>query len=461
MSIIDGGTPATRAVTVAFHGSRSTSDVLTWGQRAIWTAIERTRPSDAYFNFARTLDLGETGHRADLDTVLAAVGRVVSQHEALRTRISVVDGAPLQIVTADGEFDVQVVESRTPADTAARLADDYTGTAFDYQREWPLRVGVVTSGGVPAFVVLGFCHLACDFGGSVFVVRDLDSVIAGAGIDATPVTQPVDLAEYQRSPAGLKAARAAADYWARAYERIPTSMFEHRTGEPESPRHQRAFLVSPALARAAVAIGNRLGTGSSAVLNAAFAVVLARRTGHDTSAMLAITGNRFRDQTRNMVSTLALEGLLVVPLADAADFDDVVRTAWRAAVPAYRYAQYDERDRDRIVSETSARRGAFVHPYACVNDLREDDPTTDQTIPFADTPVAELLGRSGSSWLPPLEHVSCRFCLHVANVDEGLAIRLTADTAYLPKKAMTDFLASVESLVVSAVDGPVPLPGIR
>jgi hypothetical protein len=457
MSIIDDGTQATTSVKIAFHGERSTTEVLTWGQRAIWTAIERTRPSDAYFNFTRTLSLDTT----DVAAVVAAVGNVVSQHEALRTRISVVDGEPTQLLAAEGEYDVQVVEAADAGQAAEHLAQTYSGTAFDYEHEWPLRVGVVTTGGVPRSVVLGFCHLACDFGGSVYVIRDLESAIAGTGVDGTPATQPADLAEYQRSADGARAARKAADYWARAYERIPNSMYEQETGAPENPRYQRAFLVSPALAQAAVAIGNRLGTGSSAVLNAAFAVGMSRQTGHSTAALLAITKNRFRDQTRNMVSTLAMEGLLVVALQEAADFDEVVAAAWRAAVPAYRYAQYDERDRDRIVAETSARRGTHVHPYACLNDLREDDPTTDQTIPFEGTKATDLLDKSILSWLPPLDHVSCRFCLHVANVPEGLAIRLTADTAYLSKQTMIDFLADVERLVVSATDGPVPLPGIR
>jgi hypothetical protein len=171
--------------------------------------------------------------------------------------------------------------------------------------------------------------------------------------------------------------------------------------------------------------------------------------------MLTITRNRFRGQTRDMVTTLALAGLLVVPLTGATNFDDVVRTTWRAAVPAYRYAQYDERDRDRIVRETSQRRGAFVHPYCCVNDLRDEETTG---TPFPGTPARDLLDRSILSWLPPLEHVSCRFCLHVGTTPHGLGVRLTADTAYVRRTEMTGFLAAVESLVVAAQDGPVPLP---
>ncbi|HEX5117549.1 MAG TPA: condensation domain-containing protein [Pseudonocardiaceae bacterium] len=436
--------------TVAFRGARSASDVLTWGQRAIWTAIERTRPSDAYFNFARTVDIRGVG--ADLDTVLAAVALVMGRHEALRTRVSVVDGEPVQTVSAEGELPVDVVDE--PPDA---LTERYLAAAFDYEHEWPLRVGVVTEDGEPAYIVVCFCHLATDFGGSVFVLRDLRAAVEGGDVPESTATQPVDLAAFQRSPAGRRMARAAAGYWQRAYDRIPTSMFEHRAATHENPRYQRAFLLSPALARAATAVGDRLGTGSSAVLNAAFAAVIGGLTGHGTCAMLAITQNRFREQTRDMVSTLALEGLLVVPLADATGFDDVVLRAWRAAVPAYRYAQYDERDRDRIVRETSDRRGAHVHPYCCVNDLREAElpPTRDGA------PPRDLLAESTLTWMAPLDQVSCRFCLHVGGAENTLGIQLTADTAYVPKPDMTAFLTGVEELVVAAVDGPVPLPANR
>src|SRR5258708_2098415 len=46
---------ATRTATVEFTGLRPAIETITWGQRAIWTAIERISPNDAYFNFVKTL----------------------------------------------------------------------------------------------------------------------------------------------------------------------------------------------------------------------------------------------------------------------------------------------------------------------------------------------------------------------------------------------------------------------
>jgi hypothetical protein len=205
-------------------------------------------------------------------------------------------------------------------------------------------------------------------------------------------------------------------------------------------------------------VGERLGTGSSAVLNAAFMVTIGMLTGHRTCALLTITRNRFLSQTRDMVSPLALEGLLVVPLAELTDFDEAIRATARAALPAYRYAQYDELDRDRIMQAASERRGELVHPLCCLNDLRNEAPTS---LPFADTPLPELATRSTLGWVPALDKVDCRFCLHVEDSEWGLAIRATADSVYVPPEHMMTFLKSVDNLVINAVDGPVPLANLR
>ncbi|HEX4723305.1 MAG TPA: condensation domain-containing protein [Pseudonocardiaceae bacterium] len=443
---------ATRTATVEFSGARPATETITWGQRAIWTAIERISPNEAYFNFVKTLPLADT----DVDTVLAAIGRVIGRHEALHTRIVVVAGEPVQEVAACGELTVDVIEAGDAdvSELAAETGDRYAEIAFDYAHDWPLRIAVLTHEGAPAMLVSCFCHMATDFGGSMLVLADIEALVAGRELEPNTATQPVDLARYQGSPAGRRVAKAAARYWENAYERIPASMFDREIEEPEEHRFHRAFLMSRGLAKASELVGERLGTGSSAVLNAAFAVTIGAITQHDTCALLTITKNRFLPQTRDMVSTLALEGLLVVGLADLSDFDEAVRATWRAGMAAYRYAQYDELDRDRIVAAASERRGELIHPFCCLNDLRDDMATG---IPYADTPLAELAPQSQIQWAPPLDMVDCRFCLHIADTPFGTAVRVTCDSAYVPRRYVLAFLKSVDSLVISAADGPVPL----
>lgn len=439
--------------TVGFSGTRPGTEIITWGQRAIWTAIERISPNDAYFNFVKTLPVTDT----DVESVLVALGEVIGRHEALHTRIVDVAGEPHQEVAASGRLDVEIIEAgeRIVDDVVADVEARYKADRFDYGREWPLRIAILTQDQAPVLVLICFCHMATDFGGSMVVLGDLAELIAGRELPPNTTTQPIDLARHQQSPDGRRAARSAVRYWERAYDRIPPSMFEHEIAPPEEIRFHRAYLLSPGVAKAAELIGERLGTGSSAVYNAAFALTIGALTKHDTCALLTITRNRFLPQTRDMVSTLALEGLLVVDLAGLTDFDQVVRASWRSGMSAYRYAQYDELDRDRIVQAASEKRGEFIHPLCCLNDLRDDSVTG---IPFQDTPMAQLAGRSIIEWAPPEDKVDCRFCLHIADAGpNGVGVRVTSDSAYVPRRHMLAFLKSVDHMIIAAAEDTVPL----
>lgn len=442
-----------RRIPVEFRAEWSGTAPLTWGQRAIWSAIERTRPGDRYFNFCRTLPLPKP---YGLDQVLAAVRFVVERHEALRTRLATACSEPHQVVSAAGVIEVDVVEvAADDRRAASRIAARYAARGFDYEQEWPVRIAVLTSGGVPCEVVLGFCHLAADYEGTGFLLRDLRAALAGRAGSLPPAPRPSELAFHQESPEGRRFADAAAAHWARSYGRIPVSMFTEECFAPAEPRYQRLELLSPALAVALPAVAARLAASTSTVLLAAAGSVLRARTGHDTCALLAIAGNRIAPQTREIVSTMSLEALVVLPFEGVTDFGQAVAATGRAAMAGYRFGAYDERDRDRVVAEESARRGEAVHPYCCVNDLRGARQDRGGVRPPQGVHPAGLLDASTVLELSPLEQLSCRFCLHFADAPGALSIRITADTGYLPVSEMAGFLRETERLVVDAYDGDV------
>ncbi|MCX5214610.1 condensation domain-containing protein [Kitasatospora sp. NBC_00240] len=443
---------------VEFGGQSSGTAPLTWGQRATWSAIDRTRPGDWYFNFCRTMLLPR---RYDLPQVLAAIRFVLERHESLRTRLVATDGEPRQSTSAAGVLEVEVLEvAAGDREAGARVAERYAARGFDYEREWPVRIAVLTKGGVPAELVLAFCHLAADYEGTGFLLRDVRAALAGRTAGLPPAPRPSELALYQESPEGRKFAEAAAAHWERSYRRIPVSMFTEGHHVPAEPRYQRMELLSPALAVAVPAVAARLAVSTSTVLLAAAGAVLRDRTGHDTCAMLAIAGNRVAPPTREIVSTMSLEALVVLPLEGVTGFEEAVRVTGRAAMAGYRFGSYDERDRDRVVAAESARRGEPVHPYCCVNDLRgAGQGVGADGVPTGVHP-GELLERTRLLELSPLEQLSCRFCLHFADAPGALSIRLTADTGYLPLPDLARFLREAERLLVAAYDGDVPLAAL-
>jgi len=73
---------------------------------------------------------------------------------------------------------------------------------------------------------------------------------------------------------------------------------------------------------------------------AACAAMVGELTGHDLCAMLVIVMNRFKPERHQLVSMLALEGLVVVGVDRSGSFDELLRKTWGASLSGYRFAEY-------------------------------------------------------------------------------------------------------------------------
>src|SRR5690242_15018659 len=97
------------ATLVEFSGSRGGVCGLSWGQVAIWRAIQRMVPDDAALNMSWVTDLEGEGISVGtpLSRITGTVRTVMERHESLRTRVRVgADGAPLQDLAAAGTIEV-------------------------------------------------------------------------------------------------------------------------------------------------------------------------------------------------------------------------------------------------------------------------------------------------------------------------------------------------------------------
>jgi Condensation domain len=459
-SVAEAGLARRRTVVVDFTAERSRSGPLAWGQQALWNAIRRMRPDDHYYNISREFALPED-RSFGIDEVAAALGRVLVRHESLRTRL-VDDGErPTQAAAASGRLAVEVVacESGTDAEAAgAAIRARYDRTAYEYRSEWPLRVAVVETEGRPRRVVFGFCHLFTDLPGTEFVLRDFERYLRDPGVEPPAAPQTLDLAADQHAEAGRLASGKALAYWEEQYRRIPPTMFPDPIAPPQELPFWTGALASDALAAALPLAARRYEVSDSVVLMAACAAAAARLRGNDLCAMLVIVGNRFRDRQRELVSSLAMEGILTVDLVRVGTFGELATQAWSAAARTYRFAEYDELDRDAMISRVSRDRGTPVHPYCCYNDVRSvaDRPVAPQDAP---DPRAAL-PHTEFAWVRKLPKVACRFCIHVLGGPERFRFDLTADTAYLPPEVIERYLRAVELLIVEAATDDVPMTAL-
>lgn len=335
---------------------------LCWGQRHQWLhyqqAPEGTR-HDAHLVVSRPLPDGTT-----VADVQATVNHLVRRHEVLRT---VYDAnarpGPRQRVQPPGELPLVVATTEqdgTPA--AADVVHALSATEFDMEREWPLRVGVVTTGGVPKRLVVVVNHVGFDDWSMEVFRREFETVLTAASTRhraaLLPVAQqPVDLA--RRESARTEAETGPAmDHWREQLALAPADVLARRRTAPGAARTDRpsaynASLVSPGMLAASRDIAARCQVWPSSVHLAAYAVAMAAYTGEQVITPRWLVSHRDGDANIAVMTCMFAPTLVPVDLSGDPVFSEVVRCTAAASGTAqeHAYTAYDE------IVELTAREG--------------------------------------------------------------------------------------------------------
>jgi hypothetical protein len=360
-------------ITVRFRGEGSGVGELTWGQMGIWRAAQRNgRPLN--LAFPMPVPAG-----ASVAEVAGMLRYMVSRHPALRTRLRFVNGPsgvrhPQQVVAGSGEVPLQVVDIGSGDDPAAateELRSRYQHAWFDYENEFPVRMGVIRQSGVPVQLVVGHSHVMVDGTGLDIIYQDpklLDRTTGEAAAPAGGLTS-LELARRQESAAGRRQSERAIKYWATQLARLPSwRLGEVSTSQP-GPRFAELMVYSPAMELGMRAVAARTGADATSVLLAAYSAAVARVFGRDPSLALLAVSNRFRPGLADVVSQVAQHGICVVDVADAT-FDEIVARAQKATTSASFYAYYDPVACDALLDETPALREQPLDVYWWINDMR-------------------------------------------------------------------------------------------
>lgn len=446
---------------VPFHGQGSGADELSWGQRIIWGAMCHQHSS---LSMGGAYPLANGGSVAD---VAAGLRFLMGRHESLRTRLEFAgDGGPRQVVAPAGEVPLDVVEAggTDPAEVAVGLAARYQQANFDYTREWPVRMGVVTRDGVPTHLAEAYPHLVGDAFGLAALRADLANLDRSTGEATAPVTgmQPLAQVRWQRSPAAQRCTERAMRYWERLLRSLPDARF--RAPAVAGPaRNIHAVYQSQAARRALLAVSARTKVSTSPVLLAAFAVALAQVTGENPVLAQVVVSNRFRPGLATSVSPVNQACLCVIDVSGIT-FDEAVARAWHSAMGAYKHAYYDPRQLDGLVDRIGAERGNGINTACFFNDRRvrhrEESVDAGGTAgPPALTPTAGTGADEAEgprlTWGPAREGgYYDRLFLYVNDVPGTLSYELWADPRHLPPGGVEAVLRGMADVLAGAAADP-------
>jgi len=437
-------------IPVPFDGDGAGIAELTWGQQELWRTM---RLVDTWMPIPVIRQAPEGTTIAD---VVAELRFIMSRYPSMRTRLGLAgDRMPQQVLADRGVVDLEVEEvpdGDDPAEAAAVMRRRFEDAAFDFARDWPVRMGVVCQQGRPAYVVSVVCHLALDGFAAVRIMTDLadrDPVTGQA--PAPPAgTQLLELARWQCSPAGQRQSDRALQHWERQLTTLEPGRFTGPANR-SSPPYQLVVLESPVTYLAARVIADRLREPVASVLLTLFAVARARVSGVDPVVVMALSGNRFRPGLADVVSPVTQPALCVFNVGRLT-FADTVRQVRQRSTTAFMNAYYDPVRLGELIDRVARERGEEFDLRCFYNDRMAFAEQPSGPVP---TPEAVRAARDSStlSWSPIVEKLGDRLFLTVNSAPDGLALEVSAGN-YMSPDDMRACVTGMESLAVEAAEDP-------
>ncbi|MFC5002101.1 condensation domain-containing protein [Dactylosporangium cerinum] len=432
---------APERVVVRFEGDGAGEGPLSWGQTENWLAIQRQQ-TWLPLGGVQPLPPGST-----VDGVADELRYLLSRFPSLRTRLRLTAGErPTQVVAGAGEITLEVVDAgdRDPGTVAGEVHDRYRDTDLDFTTQWPIRMAAVRSGGELTHLVALLSHFALDATGAA-------AMLAGVSTrDTSPLTgqQPLQQAQWQRSPAGQRHNAAALRYW----DGILRTIGPRRFPEPvtrTSPRFWQGEFTSPELHRAVRTIVRQTGVDSSTVLMTLYVAAIGQVSGIDPVAIRPTVSNRFRAGLSDVVCTLVQAGLLMVHVADT-PFDELLERTRRLTLPAYKYAYFDPDDVGELRQRAAVDIGCFY------NDRR--GPNREQDLNAAESAPGNGAAPAGLRWLSKQDAPAVEpLFVHVDDAPGTMRLTIQLDADYVSPTDGERVLRGMERIAVAAA-GVTPHP---
>ncbi|MGV9316444.1 condensation domain-containing protein [Streptomyces sp. NPDC003691] len=447
--------PATvRTVTVHYSGGVRRRGPVTMGQANMIRCILRDDPAHINIHDVWPVPPGTAAGPA-----VEALRALVVRHEGLRTTFAGDPGGPPreQRVAAEGSFTVTVLDHEALPGDPARYAESLARRArhgrFRLDRDFPLRISLVARAGEPLFVALAASHAVTD-GSALAVLREeWLALLAGGSLPPLATLTPLDLADEEATPAGVRRSEASLRYWERIVRTAPQAMFAEPGATGTDIRTPQLTLRSRRGAVALAEAARRTGAMPSTVLLTAWCTLIAHRTGQDSCVVAVPTSNRFVPQLARSVNTLSQDSLLCLDVRQPS-FDVLLRRAWGAALNAYRHSRFDALALWEMIGRVTSERGSHFARDVVFNDVSTLPSVLPAATGAAPPEADPELVRGEDQTLPT------RALTFVYETDPVLRLALWADPALFPGDAAELFLTGLVRLLEAAAGDDVPLSSL-
>ncbi|HEX2625623.1 MAG TPA: amino acid adenylation domain-containing protein, partial [Candidatus Limnocylindrales bacterium] len=353
-----------------------------FAQQRLWF-LDQLVPGSPFYNLSSVL-----GFRAPLDpeVVRAALVELAWRHEVLRTTFATVDGRPVQVLSPDPRFPLDVEDLRELAaaerdTTVASRVLEHGRRTFDLAKGPLARAVLFRQGGDDSLLLICIHHIIADDWSMGILSRELVALIHAIA-DGRPASLPPlpiqygDYAVWQRQRLQGRRLEELVAYWRDNLAGLPTLEVPTDRPRPPMPSFQGArvaWSMPPELTRALRELAREEGATLFMVLLSGFAALLGRYAGQDDVAIGSPAANRDRAELEGLIGFFVNTLGLRIDLGGAPSLRQLVRRVRATTVEALAHQELPfERLVEELAPERSLSRSPLVQVMFQLFDERSD-----------------------------------------------------------------------------------------
>jgi len=424
---------------------------LSFAQERLWF-LDQMEPGSPAYN--RPADFRLAG-RLNAQALELSLSEIVGRHEALRTRIVVERGKPIQVISPARALTLSSVDLREhPVPEreirAQELATEEAQRPFDLTQGPLIRSTLLRLGEEDHVLLLTIHHIAFDGWSLNVLAREL-AALYQAFCAARPQPLPelpvqyADYAHWQRQWLQGDVLQTQLSYWKRqlAGVRVLALPTDHPRPPIQTLRGARQSLaLSSRLTEELKILSRREGVTPFMSLLAAFTTLLYGYTGQDDIAVGTFLINRNRAETEGLIGFFINNLVLRADLSGNPSFRELLVRVRTVALTAY---AHQDLPFEKLLEELRPERDRSRTPLFQVMLVLQNTPDS----------ALELPGLTSSSY-PAAQSTRANFdlTLWMSDGKEGLTGTLEYNADLFEANSMTRLLENFQFLLEGIVADP-------
>ncbi|MBD2112495.1 MULTISPECIES: non-ribosomal peptide synthetase [Cyanophyceae] len=366
------------------HPPSHPSAPLSFAQQRLWF-LYQLAPHNPFYNVPAAIRLTGTLDRSALERSLQ---EIVRRHGALRTRFTIVDGQPVQVVEPNANVELAVVNLQSVAigerdRIRQQLATAEAQRPFNLTTDSLLRVTLLHFDVAESVLLLTMHHIVADGWSLGVLIRELGYFYTAFVEKRLPTLPPLpiqyaDFACWQHNWLQGEVLEKQLSYWRQQLQDLPVLKLPSDRPRPAVQTYRGATYplhISPTLSQALETFSQQSGASLFMTLLAAFQTLLYRYTGQEDIAIGSPIANRHRSEVEGLIGFFVNSLVMRSDLSGNPTFRELLEQVRQVALGAYEHQDLpfeklvEELDPDRDLSRNPLFQVAFALQNAPVQSL--------------------------------------------------------------------------------------------